>query len=49
MVEAWIVEEQDELPLEPEEFRRETERRIAEWNGHGRRLCAAFLEVARSG
>jgi GMP synthase (glutamine-hydrolysing) len=48
MVEAWIVEEQDELPLEPEEFRLETERRIAEWNGHGRRLCGAFLEAAGS-
>jgi GMP synthase (glutamine-hydrolysing) len=47
MVEAWIVEGQDELPVEPEAFRRETEHRIAEWNDHGRRLCAAFLEVAR--
>ena len=49
MVEAWIVEEQDELPVEPEQFRHETERRIADWNGHGRRLCTAFLEVAGSG
>jgi GMP synthase (glutamine-hydrolysing) len=48
MVEAWIVDEHDELPLEPEEFRLETERRIAEWNGHGRRLCAAFLVAAGS-
>jgi hypothetical protein len=49
MVEAWIVEAPDELPVEPEEFRLETARRIAEWNGHGRRLCAAFLDVAGSG
>jgi GMP synthase (glutamine-hydrolysing) len=49
MVEAWIVLEQDGLPVEPEAFRRETAQRIGEWNGHGRRLCAAFLEAAASG
>jgi GMP synthase (glutamine-hydrolysing) len=48
MFETWIVEEKDELPLEREEFRLQTERRIAEWNDHGRRLAAAFLEAARA-
>jgi GMP synthase (glutamine-hydrolysing) len=47
MLERWIREEPAELPIEPEEFRRESEHRIAEWNDHGRRLCAAFLERAR--
>jgi GMP synthase (glutamine-hydrolysing) len=46
MVEAWVAEEDDELPLPPEDFRRETERRIGAWNDHGRRLCAAFLAAA---
>jgi len=46
MVEGWIREEPGELPVEPEAFRLEAERRMAPWNEHGRRLCAAFLEAA---
>ncbi len=46
MVRAWTAEEADELPVPVEEFLAETERRIDEWNGHGRRLAAAFLATA---
>jgi GMP synthase (glutamine-hydrolysing) len=46
MVEAWIVEEAAELPVDPEAFRAEAASRMAEWNEHGRRLCAAFLATA---
>jgi GMP synthase (glutamine-hydrolysing) len=46
MVRTWTAEEPDELPLAKENFLAETERRIATWNEHGRRLCAAFLATA---
>jgi GMP synthase (glutamine-hydrolysing) len=46
MVQTWAAEDGDELPVPVEEFLSETERRIDEWNGHGRRLAAAFLGVA---
>jgi GMP synthase (glutamine-hydrolysing) len=46
MVRTWTAEEDDELPVPVEEFLGETERRIDAWNGHGRRLAAAFLAVA---
>lgn len=46
MIEAWIEEEDDELPVAPERFLAETETRIADWNEQGRALCSAFLEVA---
>jgi GMP synthase (glutamine-hydrolysing) len=46
MIEAWIVEDGDELPMPPEELLAETDRRIGSWNEVGRRLCAAFLEAA---
>jgi GMP synthase-like glutamine amidotransferase len=46
MVRAWASEDPDELPEPEERFLAETEARISEWNEHGRRLCAAFLEVA---
>jgi GMP synthase (glutamine-hydrolysing) len=48
MVQAWTAEEDDELPVPVEEFLAETERRIDEWNGHGRRLAAAFLDAAET-
>jgi GMP synthase (glutamine-hydrolysing) len=46
MVRDWAREDPDELPLEEGRFLAETEARIAGWNEHGRRLCAAFLESA---
>ena len=46
MVEGWIAEDGDELPVSPDAFLAETRARIAGWNEHGRRLCAAFLEAA---
>jgi GMP synthase (glutamine-hydrolysing) len=48
MVTSWTTEEADELPVPGDAFLAETERRIAEWNEHGRRLCAAFLATAAS-
>lgn len=49
MVESWIAEEDDELPMAPEEFLAETRDRIRTWNEQGRALCAAFLEAATAG
>ena len=46
MLQTWIAEESDELPVSTEEFVGEAEARIEGWNEHGRRLCAAFLETA---
>lgn len=46
MVRDWAREDPGELPLEAGRFLAETESRIAGWNEHGRRLCAAFLESA---
>ena len=46
MVEAWLREEEDELPVPVEDFLRETKARIGEWNERGRAVCEAFLEVA---
>ena len=46
MVQAWVAEEQDELPVPAEEFLAETASRIAGWNEQGRSLCSAFLQVA---
>jgi GMP synthase (glutamine-hydrolysing) len=46
MLEAWVGEDPDELPVSPEEFLAEADEHLETWNGHGRRLCAAFLEQA---
>jgi len=46
MVRTWTAEESDELPVPVDEFLAETERRIAVWNHHGRRLADAFLAAA---
>jgi GMP synthase-like glutamine amidotransferase len=46
MVRTWTAEDADELPVPAEEFLAESERRIADWNDHGRRLAAAFLATA---
>lgn len=48
MVQSWVAEDSDELPLTAEAFLAEAEARIEGWNDHGRKLCAAFLEVAAS-
>jgi GMP synthase-like glutamine amidotransferase len=46
MVETWVSEDGHELPAGVDEFLEETRSRIDTWNEHGRRLCAAFLDVA---
>jgi GMP synthase (glutamine-hydrolysing) len=46
MVEAWIAEEADGLPLSADALRRETAGRLAGWNSLGRSLAAAFLRRA---
>lgn len=46
MVEAWVAEEEDELPVPADQFLEETASRIAAWNEQGRSLCSAFLQVA---
>jgi GMP synthase (glutamine-hydrolysing) len=46
MVQSWIAEEVDGLPIAADDFLAATEERIADWNRHGRKLCSAFLEVA---
>jgi GMP synthase (glutamine-hydrolysing) len=48
MVRTWTAEEADELPVGTQELLAETERRIGEWNDHGRRLCEAFLATAQA-
>jgi GMP synthase-like glutamine amidotransferase len=49
MIETWVAEDGDELPVSPDEFLAATEARIAGWNELGRRLCAAFLAAAGAG
>jgi GMP synthase (glutamine-hydrolysing) len=49
MVRAWTTEDGHELPVPAADFLAETERRIAGWNEHGRRLCGAFLAAAADG
>jgi GMP synthase (glutamine-hydrolysing) len=46
MVRSWVAQEADELPVPADDFLAEAERRIADWNEHGRRLCTAFLAQA---
>jgi len=46
MIEAWVAEDADELPMPAGELFAETDRRIGGWNGCGRDLCRAFLSVA---
>jgi GMP synthase (glutamine-hydrolysing) len=48
MVQAWIAEDGDELPVSPADFLAAAELRIDSWNDLGRKLCSAFLEVAAS-
>ena len=46
MVQSWVAEDSNELPVAAEAFLAETEARIEGWNELGRKLCAAFLETA---
>jgi GMP synthase (glutamine-hydrolysing) len=46
MVQAWAADDAGELPVPAADFLAETERRIAAWNDHGRRLAGAFLATA---
>ena len=46
MIEAWVAEDADELPMSTEELFAATDARIGPWNGQGRDLCRAFLRVA---
>jgi GMP synthase (glutamine-hydrolysing) len=46
-VEGWAADT-DDPPPDPARLRTETAERIAQWNEHGRGLCAAFLETAGS-
>lgn len=48
MVAAWAAEIPDDLPVPAHDFVAATEARIADWNEQGRKLSAAFLEVAAS-
>lgn len=48
MVQSWVAEGSDELPVTAEAFLAEAEARIEGWNEQGRKLCAAFLEAAAS-
>jgi GMP synthase (glutamine-hydrolysing) len=43
MIEAWVAEDADELPMPADELFAETDRRIGGWNAQGRDLCRAFL------
>ena len=47
MLDYWFVEGVAELP-DPAVVRADTDRFLGTWNGHGRRLCGAFLDVARA-
>ncbi len=46
MLEAWVAEDGDELPISPDRFLTEAAARIERWNEQGRSLCAAFLAQA---
>jgi hypothetical protein len=46
MLQTWVAEDGDELPVAEEAFLGEAEERMERWNEHGRRLCEAFLAAA---
>jgi len=46
MIRSWTTDDGHELPVPADGFLAEAERRIGEWNEHGRRLCEAFLAAA---
>jgi GMP synthase-like glutamine amidotransferase len=45
MIEAWLVEDPDDVP-DPEALLADTREWIGAWNEQGRRLCEAFLKTA---
>ena len=46
IIDAWIAEDGDQLPMPANELLAATTLRIGAWNDLGRALCSAFLEVA---
>jgi GMP synthase-like glutamine amidotransferase len=46
MIDAWIEEDPEELPMPPDELRAQTAARIEGWNASGRALVTAFLAAA---
>jgi GMP synthase (glutamine-hydrolysing) len=46
MIDSWIAEDADELPMSAAELSAATDDRIDAWNDLGRSLCRAFLAVA---
>jgi GMP synthase-like glutamine amidotransferase len=49
MLDTWLVEGEQELPLPAAELRAQTDRLLGTWNRQGRALCEAFLgQAARS-
>jgi GMP synthase (glutamine-hydrolysing) len=44
-IRSWLDDEEDR-PANAEEIASESHERIDEWQGHGRRLCTAFVETA---
>jgi GMP synthase (glutamine-hydrolysing) len=48
MLEAWVEEDPEDLPMPADVLRAESEARIETSNGHGRALAEAFLGVAAS-
>ena len=49
MLDSWLVEGEHELQRPLDEVRRETDAHLGAWNGHGRTICNAFLDVAAAG
>jgi GMP synthase-like glutamine amidotransferase len=47
MLDYWFVEGAAELP-DPATVRHQTDALLGTWNEHGRRLCGAFLDFAKS-
>ncbi len=49
MIEAWVAEDPDDLPMPAEELVATSRTEIASSNAQGRALCAAFLREAAAG
>jgi hypothetical protein len=49
MLFAWIEEDPDDLPMPPDDLRRESGARLPTSTAHGRALADAFLRRAASG
>lgn len=46
MIETWAAENPGALPQPAGDFLATTRTRIADWNEHGRAICAAFIDAA---